>query len=69
MKLYATIFAFVLTFLGGFAYGSLANYVGQVTTCGNMSGWTSYIGISEENELRCFFVEDRFPRRIKQGKI
>ena len=54
-------------FFGGYAYGSLANYVDNIDHCTSYKGWTGYRAISEENTRRCFWLEYKFPYRVRQG--
>ena len=71
MRDVALVLGFVLTFLGGFAYGSLSHYVDNIDHCttyraGSVT-WVGYRAISDRNDRRCFWLEDRFPNRVKQG--
>ncbi len=54
-------------FMGGFAYGSLHGYVDNIDQCNSYKGWTGYRAMSDYGERRCFWIENRFPYRIKQG--
>ena len=71
MKNYVLLLGFVLTFMGGFAYGSLSNYVDNIDQCATYTigktTWVGYRAISDDHERRCFWLENRFPYRIKQG--
>jgi hypothetical protein len=62
---------FVFAFMGGFAYGSLNHYVDSMNHCPTykQSGvtWVGYRAISDENERRCFWLEQRYPNRVRQG--
>ena len=58
---------FLFAFFGGFAYGSLASYVDKIDHCTSYTGWTGYRAISEDNQRRCFWLENRFPYRVRQG--
>jgi hypothetical protein len=62
---------FILTFLGGFAYGSLNHYVDSIDHCTSYTQrgvrWTGYKAISEDYDRRCFWLEGQFPYRVKQG--
>ena len=58
---------FIIVFMGGFAYGSLANYVDNIGDCNSYKGWTGYRAVSENNERRCFWIENNYPKRIKSG--
>lgn len=64
-------FVFIFAFMGGFAYGSLNHYVDNITHCTSytQSGvkWIGYRAISDEYDRRCFWLEDRFPNRVRQG--
>ena len=64
-------FVFVFAFMGGFAYGSLSNYVDNIGDCvtytKGFSTWVGYRAINDDNERRCFWLEDRYPYRVKQG--
>ncbi len=57
----------LFTFFGGFAYGSMANYVDNIDHCTSYQGWVGYRAISEYNERRCFWLEKKFPYRVRQG--
>ena len=71
MKDALVVLGFVLFFMGGFAYGSLNHYVDKMTHCTsyNQSGveWIGYRAISDDYERRCFWLENRFPYRVRQG--
>lgn len=71
MKDALIVLGFVFTFMGGFAYGSLANYVDTMSHCPSytQSGvlWEGYRAISDDNDRRCFWLEGRFPYRVRQG--
>lgn len=62
---------FVFTFMGGFAYGSLSSYVDKMDHCPSykQSGvtWVGYRAISDDYDRRCFWLEQRFPNRVRQG--
>lgn len=62
---------FIFVFMGGFAYGSLNSYVDKMVDCptykqGGVT-WVGYRAISDEYERRCFWLEGRFPYRVRQG--
>jgi hypothetical protein len=61
----------IFAFVGGFAYGSLNSYVDKMTHCTSytQSGveWVGYRAISDDYERRCFWLESRFPYRVRQG--
>lgn len=65
------LLAMVFLFMGGFAYGSMLNYVDNIDHCTSykMNGITyeGYRAISEDNHRRCFWVENRYPYRVKHG--
>jgi hypothetical protein len=71
MKDALIVLGFVFTFMGGFAYGSLNQYVDSFDHCPSylQSGviWEGYRAISDNNERRCFWLEGRFPYRVRQG--
>lgn len=61
----------LIAFFGGFAYGSVNHYVDNMTDCtsfrqGNTI-WVGYRAISDDYERRCFWVEDKFPNRVRHG--
>lgn len=58
---------FLFSFFGGFAYGSLHTYIDSIDHCVSYQGWTGYKAISEQNERRCFWLENKFPYRVRQG--
>jgi hypothetical protein len=62
---------FVFAFMGGFAYGSLNHYVDNMVKCTTYrqgsTVWVGYRAISDDYDRRCFWLEDRFPYRVKQG--
>jgi len=63
---------FIFAFMGGFAYGSLNHYVDSMDHCTSYTArngvkWIGYKAISEDYERRCFWLENRFPYRVKQG--
>jgi hypothetical protein len=71
MKEFVVMLGFVVTFMGGFAYGSMASYVDKMTHCTTYRQgdtiWVGYRAISDDYDRRCFWMEDRFPYRVKQG--
>lgn len=71
MKEYLVILGFVVTFMGGFAYGSISSYVDKMTHCTTyrqgITTWVGYRAISDDYDRRCFWLEDRFPYRVRQG--
>ena len=71
MKDALLVLGFVLTFMGGFAYGSLAHYVDNIDHCTTYrqgaTTWVGYRAISEDYDRRCFWLEERFPYRVQQG--
>lgn len=71
MRDFVLTIGFVFTFMGGYAYGSLAHYVDNIDHCitYTKSGvtWVGYRAISEDNDRRCFWLESRFPNRVRQG--
>jgi hypothetical protein len=71
MKEFVVMLGFVLAFIGGFAYGSLNHYVDNMTHCTTYRQgdiiWVGYRAISDDYDRRCFWMEDRFPYRVKQG--
>ena len=67
MKEYLMTIGSVLIFLCGFAYGSMAHYVDNIADCTSYKGWTGYRAISDDNQRRCFWVENKFPNRVKHG--
>lgn len=65
------VFLCIFCFMGGFAYASMYSYVDNIDHCvsyraGN-THWVGYRAISEDNTRRCFWLETKFPYRIKQG--
>lgn len=65
------VFIGLLCFMGGFAYCSMYSYVEYNDHCTtyktNGVEWIGYRAINEGNERRCFWLESRFPYRIRQG--
>lgn len=65
------VFIGLFLFMGGFAYGSLANYVDNSGDCTGFTKkgvrWEGYRAISDSNERRCFFIEQRHPYRVWHG--
>lgn len=66
------VLGFVVTFMGGFAYGSIASYVDKMTHCTTYTAkngvkWVGYRAISDDYDRRCFWLEERFPYRVQQG--
>lgn len=62
---------FLFAFLGGFAYGSLSEYVDKIDHCTTytkgFSTWVGYKAISEDNQRRCFWLENKYPYRVRHG--
>jgi hypothetical protein len=73
MKEYLTIIGAIAIFMGGFAYGSLNHFATYIDSCGsftkNGTQWKGYRTIAEDNERRCFFVEQKYPYRSWHGRI
>ena len=66
------VLGFVFTFMGGFAYGSIVSYVDKMTHCTTYTArngvkWIGYRAISDDYDRRCFWLEERFPYRVRQG--
>lgn len=61
----------VFFFFGGYALGSIHDYVDKIDHCTSYktkyATWVGYRAISEDYHRRCFWVEDRFPNRVKHG--
>lgn len=62
---------FLFAFLGGYSFGNMVEYVDKIDHCvsykTSYSTWVGYKAISESNERRCFWLENKYPYRIKQG--
>ena len=71
MKQYLQLLGIICVFMGGFAYGSLAHYSEYIDSCGSFTKngveWKGYRTIAQDNERRCFFVEQRYPYRTWHG--
>ena len=71
MKEFLVLIGFFFAFMGGFAYGSLNHYVDNMTHCTTYrqgtTTWVGYRAISDDYDRRCFWLEDRFPNRVRQG--
>lgn len=71
MNVILTAVCFVFVFFGGYALGSIHNYVDTMMHCTSytQSGvkWVGYRAISNDNDRRCFWLEERFPSRVRQG--
>ena len=71
MKDMLMLMGFVVAFMGGFAYGSLNHYVDNMTHCTTYRQgdtiWVGYRAISDNYDRRCFWMEDKFPNRVRQG--
>lgn len=63
--------SFVFVFFGGYALGSIHDYVDNIDHCNTYRAgsvtWVGYRAISDRNDRRCFWLEDRFPNRVRQG--
>jgi hypothetical protein len=62
----------LFVFFGGYALGSIHSYVDKMTHCTTYTArngvkWIGYRAISDDNDRRCFWLEDRFPNRVQQG--
>jgi len=66
-----TSVCFVFVFMGGYALGSIHNYVDTMMHCTTYrqgdTVWVGYRAVNNDNERRCFWLEDRFPNRVRQG--
>lgn len=64
-------FVFVFAFMGGFAYGSLNHYVDNMVKCTTYrqgdTTWVGYRAISDDYDRRCFWLQDGYPYRVRQG--
>lgn len=63
---------FVFVFFGGYALGSMHDYVDKIDHCTTYTArngvkWIGYMAISDDYERRCFWLEERFPNRVQQG--
>lgn len=71
MKEYLTVLGLIVVFMGGFGYGSLGQYIEHIDECTSYTKkgvvWKGYRTISENNEKRCFFVEQEYPHRVWHG--
>lgn len=71
MNPYITSIIGIVIFMSGFAYGSLSQTMEHIDSCTsfNKNGveWKGFRAISEDNERRCFFMEQRYPYRVWQG--
>ena len=61
----------VFVFMGGYALGSIHNYVDTMMHCTSYRQgdiiWIGYRAINNDNERRCFWLQDGFPYRVRQG--
>ena len=73
MKEYLAVLGAIVVFMGGFGYGSLEHYVEHIDKCTDyetkQSVWKGYRVIGENNERRCFWLEQNYPHRIRQGVV
>jgi hypothetical protein len=71
MKDMLMLMGFVVAFMGGFAYGSLNHYVDNMTHCTTYRQgdtiWVGYRAISDNYDRRCFWLENKYPNRVRQG--
>ena len=71
MKEYLLVLGAIVLFMSGFAYGSLNHFSEHIDVCTSFTKkgveWKGYRTISETNERRCFFVEQKYPYRTWHG--
>lgn len=73
MNLLIMVLYSVFVFLCGYAYSAIHTEVDKAVDCGSFTTkqavWHGYWAINAENERRCFWLENRYPYRIKQGVV
>ena len=61
----------LLSFVMGFIFNTVATPIANIDRCTDyrteLTSWKGYIGLSGDGDVRCFWLEQQFPRRIKQG--
>lgn len=61
----------ILSFIMGFIFNTVATPIANIDRCTDYtttySTWKGYIGLSYDGDVRCFWLEQRFPNRIRQG--
>ena len=61
----------LVSFIMGFLFNTVATPIANIDRCVDFTKqgtkWVGYIGSSYDGDIRCFWLEDRFPKRIIQG--
>ena len=61
----------LLSFIMGFLFNTVATPIANIDRCTDFTKqgtkWVGYIGLSYDGDVRCFWLEQRFPKRIIQG--
>ena len=61
----------LMSFVMGFLFNTVATPIANIDRCVDFTKqgtkWVGYIGLSYDGDVRCFWLEQRFPKRIIQG--
>ena len=61
----------LLSFVMGFLFNTIATPIANNDRCVDFTKygvkWVGYIGLSYEGDVRCFWLEQQFPKRVIQG--
>lgn len=61
----------LVSFIMGFLFNTVATPIANIDRCTDFTKqgtkWVGYIGLSYDGDVRCFWLEQRFPKRIIQG--
>lgn len=65
------VFIVLVSFMMGFLFNTIATPIANIDRCTDFTRygvkWVGYIGLSYDGDVRCFWLEQRFPKRIIQG--
>lgn len=65
------VFIVLLSFVMGFLFNTIATPIANNDRCTDFTKgytkWIGYIGVSYDGDIRCFWLEQQFPKRVIQG--
>jgi hypothetical protein len=65
------VFIVLVSFIAGFLFNTVATPIANVDRCADFTRygvkWVGYIGLSYDGDVRCFWLEQQFPKRVIQG--
>lgn len=65
------LFTYLFVFMCGFAFNNVFTEIDNIGRCSSWTTpnvrWEGYRAVNEKGETRCFWLEQRFPYRVRQG--